>query len=119
MPKKNPFKSAPCYRAKPYPYNVYLARTPKNAEEMQRHMKAGVDNFSGTGGVCICYSDDENGMTIIVGWFNVKPSTLAHECYHACMKIMGACGVNTTCDNNEHFAYLMGDMMEYFWSKRK
>lgn len=63
--------------------------------------------------------DSSGGMLILIGWFVKKPSTLVHECSHAVWKILGQVGVHCYADNNEAFAYLLGDMVDKFWSKRK
>lgn len=120
MKKHNPFEDMPMYRAHPYGYNVYLAKTRAEMERLQNWLSGkSADDLRGTGGACAIYTNSTNGMTIIVAWFNGKPGTLSHECYHATMKIFGITGMKAETDNNEHFAYLMGDMVQYFWEHRK
>ena len=70
-------------------------------------------------GVTKTYYRKHGGVAILIGWFNKDPATLAHECSHAVWKIFGEVGVKCETDNNEMFAYLMGDMVRKFWSKRK
>lgn len=114
--KHNPFNDVPVYRAHPYGYVVYLARTRGEMEVLQNWLSKGsADDLRGASGACTVYTDNGGGMTLIVGWFSKQPGTLSHECFHAGMKIFGMCGIKFDKDNNEHFAYLLGDMVKYFW----
>ena len=63
-------------------------------------------------------SKTTGGITVVIGWFTGKPGTLAHECSHAVWKILGICGVRCETENNEAFAYLLGDMIKTFWRKK-
>lgn len=117
MPRKhNPFDDVPVYRAHPYGYTVYLARTRGEMERLQNFLaKKSADEFRSAAGCCVTYTNDAGGMTIIVGWFKQEAGVLSHECFHATMKIFSVCGVKFDVDNNEHFAYMLGDMVKYFW----
>jgi hypothetical protein len=50
---------------------------------------------------------DTDTMRAYIGVFNSMPCTLAHECVHAAMAILGSAGVRVTPDNNEALAYLV------------
>lgn len=116
VPKKNPFDDVPLYRAHPYGFVVYLATTRGEMERLQEWLSKGsADDLRGTGGACAYYTNDQGAATIVIGWFNKRPGTLAHECFHATMKIFHMCGIKFDVDNNEHFAYMLGDMVKYFW----
>lgn len=118
--KHNPFDDAPVYRAHPYGLVVYLARTRGEMELLQNWLSdKSADDLRGAGGACAMYTDEHGAMTVIVGWFNKQPSTLAHECFHATMKIFHMCGIKFDVDNNEHFAYMLGDMVKYFWGFKR
>lgn len=117
MKKKWP-KGILRYRGAPYRQTVWLARTRKEFTAAQEYIGGGKDDISGGNGFTATYYTEKQGIGILIGWFNDDPSTLAHECSHACFKILGLCGVKVETDNNEAFCYLLGDMVSKFWGKK-
>lgn len=76
-------------------------------------MKDSADDLDNTSGA-LAYYESNKGMLLILGWFNGKQSTLAHECSHAVWRIMGTIGYLPSHCNNEPFAYLLGHMVGFF-----
>lgn len=89
----------------------------KKFTQAQRYLSDAVDDPSKSNGMTSTY-DSDNGMLILIGWFNKEPKSLAHECVHAVFKILGLVNVQSDTNNNEAFAYLLGDMFNQFWKKR-
>lgn len=116
--KKNPFASAAKYIAKPYGMAVYMVTTREAFLELEKWMKVQSEDMSIYGGQCAHYTCDGENV-LIVAWFNKRIGTLSHECFHACGRIFEIVGAKYDVDNDEPFAYLMGDMVQYFWENKK
>lgn len=54
----------------------------------------------------------------VVGVFNGKPGTLAHELSHACLTMLDRRGIDVQEANQEPFCYLLGHLITYFTGKR-
>ena len=114
MSKRRWPKGVTFYRAPPYRQGVWMTTSAAKFRQMQKYMGRGVDRDLGNG-VTKTYYRKRGGLAILLGWFSGTPATLAHECSHAVWKILGEVGVKCETDNNEAFAYLLGDIVRKFW----
>lgn len=107
------------YESKPYKQHIYLARTRKEYRQAHHYISKNKCHDLNIGNGLLTFHENKNGGTILLmGWFNKDIEVLTHECSHAVWKIFGMCGVYCTKDNDEAFAYLLGDMVKHFWRKR-
>lgn len=82
-------------------------------KEKERYAKKHGFHYERDEGVAgdFTYND---GTEMLLGWYNGRVGTLAHECVHACWRLLDRHGVSVYEDNHEVMAYLMGNMVEYF-----
>jgi hypothetical protein len=65
------------------------------------------------------YLEHASGNFYMVGVFDKKVTTLAHECAHLAISILAGHGIPVTTENDEAFAYLLETCMQAFMSKHK
>ena len=57
-------------------------------------------------------SSDFGAITHVMGVFDGKTETLAHEVAHVCIKVLEYSGVPITRESSEAFCYLLSDLLE-------
>lgn len=121
MSKKKWPKGMTRFAAAPYHQMVYMTTSRKKFKQACLYIDPeSTADGSVCGGMTATFDlMTTGGIAVVIGWFTGEPSTLAHECSHAVWKILGITRVRCETDNNEAFAYLLGDMVNKFWSKRK
>ena len=83
---------------------------------LQRRLKsAGVDcDLSGTAGMFEYSTWSKNGVWYL-GVFDGRFDTLAHECFHAAVRVLAVAGVVLEHDeSNEAYAYFLGTLFREF-----
>ncbi|MCN9006739.1 hypothetical protein MLP03_02570 [Escherichia coli] len=83
--------------------------------EWQRlHQKLGVDVHDSDANGASHTMSSENGVLHVIGVFNGKLSTIAHECAHMAFDICSRVGVDVEPGRaNETYCYLMSRLVEF------
>lgn len=62
-------------------------------------------------GVCSTYAEK---LAVYIGIFTDRPNTVAHECTHAAVHLLGGVGIPVKTNNHEALAYLVGHLVGEF-----
>ncbi|HHU7963203.1 TPA: hypothetical protein ACUKG2_004772, partial [Escherichia coli] len=78
------------------------------------HQKLGVDVHDSDANGASHTMSSENGVLHVIGVFNGKLSTIAHECAHMAFDICSRVGVDVEPGRaNETYCYLMSRLVEF------
>lgn len=99
--------------------NVMIHDTCKDAVKISHRMrkvakKHNWDNMLG----CFFYDEEENIFAIILSK-NADIDTVAHECFHAVMRVIQVKGVVYCEESEEVFAYVLGWLTKEVWKINK
>ncbi len=94
---------------------IHLVKSKEEAAAFFKWMKVGEWDFTGYQGFQTKLSGKNGLPVIVIGVFDAKVATLAHECCHAAFEVCNIVGVPTPNDGmNETFCYLVQRMVEHF-----
>lgn len=96
----------------PYDVTLYFITSRKAYAKTRAKFLKGKINLKDCVGMS---SHFNNGNVQLVGVFDGKPCTLAHEVAHMCFKVLEECGIPTDHLTSEAFCYLMSSVVSKCW----
>lgn len=93
----------------PYDATLYFTTSRKTFLKLRARYTANEVDLANTVGMASNFND---GSTHIVGVFNGRASTFAHEMSHVVFTVLAARDIPISADNSEVFCYLLGNLMD-------